>query len=94
MLNFTVCNRPSLEDLRQHFVPHYATQWKQIGILLGLDSQSLEDIEDNSTDFKQRCSQMLMRWLEMDPTASWQKLFTIIDSPAVFGDQSATDKGN
>jgi len=34
---------------------------------------------------------MLKKWLEIDTTASWEKLFTVIESFAVV---SAPDKGN
>ena len=29
------------------------------------------------------CNKMLQRWLELDPTATWEKLFAAIDSEAV-----------
>ena len=34
---------------------------------------------------------MLKKWLEVDITASWEKLFTVIESPAVT--YSAPNKG-
>ena len=36
---------------------------------------------------------MLKEWLQVDTTASWEKLFTVIESPAVMP-YSALDKGN
>ena len=38
------------------------------------------------------CCNVLEKWLEMDPTASWGKLFTVIESPAV--SSNAPDKGD
>ena len=35
---------------------------------------------------------MLKQWLEMDTTASWKKLFTVIESPTV--SYNAPDKGD
>ena len=37
--------------------------------------------EDNPHSVTKRCNAMLSKWLEMDDTsASWQKLFTVIDN--------------
>ena len=89
MIIFTECVRPLLKDLYRHFVPHYATKWKDIGTLLGLDSQVLKMIEANHpTEVKLSCKKMLNTWLELDLTATWEKLFTVIDLPAVSSDQA------
>ena len=77
---------PSLKDLYQHITPRYATRWKVIGTLLGLPIEMLHITEANyPNDVEQCCKQMLLQWLEMNPTASWGKLFTAIDTPAVSG---------
>ena len=84
---------PLLKDLYQHVTPQYAADWKVIGTLLGLPSGELKAIEAGyPTNVKWCCNQMLEKWLEMDPTASWGKLFTVIESPAVFN--SVPDKGD
>ena len=36
---------------------------------------------------------MLETWLETDPTATWEQLLIVIESPAVSNDQTP-DKGN
>jgi len=60
-----------------------------IGTLLDLPSGELKAIEAGyPTNVKQCCNQMLEKWLEVDPTASWKKLFTVIESPAVSGGQA------
>ena len=83
---------PLLKDLYQHITPQYAADWKVIGTLLGLPSGVLNAIKaDYPTNAKRYCNQMLEKWLEMDSTASWGKLLTVIGSPAVFC--SAPDKG-
>ena len=94
LLIFSVVNPiPRLKDLYQHITPQYAAHWFKIGILLGLPSGELRTIEAGyPTDVKWCCNQMLKRWLEADISASWEKLFTIIESPTVSG--SAPDKGN
>ena len=76
-----------------YFTPQYAADWKMIGILLGLPSATLDIIEhDNHYKAIECCNQMWIRWLQVDTTASWGKLFTVIDSPAV--SCSAPDKGD
>ena len=83
---------PLLKDLYQHITPQYAADWKVIGTLLGLPSGELKAIEAGyPTNVKWCCNQMLEKWLEVDPTASWGKLFTVIESPAV--SSSVPDKG-
>ena len=75
---------PLLKDLYQHITPQYAADWEVIGTLLGLPSGELKAIEAGwPANVKWCCNQMLKKWLEMDTTASWGKLFTVIESPAV-----------
>ena len=84
---------PLLKDLYQHITPQYAADWNVIGTLLGLPSGELNAIKaGNPTDVKWCCNQMLENWLETDTAASWGKLFTVIESPAV--SCSAPDKGD
>ena len=85
-------NKPLLRDLYQHVTPQYATQWKLIGTLLDLPSETLNVIEYDHRDKAERCcNAMLEKWLQVDIAASWEKLFTIIKSTAVSG---ALDKGD
>jgi len=75
---------PLLKNLYKHITPHYATNWKVIGTLLGLPKGELKAIEAGwPTNVKWCCNQMLEKWLEMDTTASWGKLFAAIESPAM-----------
>ena len=84
---------PSLKDLYQYITPRYAADWKVIGTLLGLPSATIEVIEhDNHHKAAKCCNAMLNKWLQVDTTASWGKLFTVIESPAV--SCSAPDKGD
>jgi len=63
-----------------------------IGTLLGLPSRQLKNIEAGyPTNATWCCNQMWEKWLEMDTTASWEKLLTVIKSPAL---PSAPDKGD
>ena len=95
---FTIVNnKPLRRDLYNYITPRYATQWKVIGTLLDLPSETLNIIERNHMfQVDLCCNAMLGKWLELDTSASWGKLFTVIESPAVTSklDQSTiTDKG-
>ena len=84
--------KPLLKDLYQHITPQYAANWMVIGTLLGLSSGTLDIIEyDQMHNATRCCNAMLKKWLEIDITASWSKLFTVIESPAV--SCRAPDKG-
>ena len=85
---------PSLKDLRKHFITRYATKWKDIGLLLGLDSSILRAIEvEYYSEVRSCCKQMIEEWLKRDHDATWGKLITVIESPVVSGSQ-AGNKGN
>ena len=89
----TVNTSPLLRYLYQHITPQYAADWIVIGTLLGLPSRTLDIIEhDHMHKATCCCNAMLRKWLEMDTTASWKKLFTVIELPAV--SCSAPDKGD
>ena len=92
-VSFTIVNTtPLLKDLYQHITPQYAAHWKMIGTLVGLPSGILDTIETKyPTDAKWCCNRMLEVWLNIDNTASWDKLLTITGSLAVF--YSSPDKG-
>ena len=82
---------PLLKDLYQYITPRYASDWKVIGTLLDIPTGELKIIEAGyPTNIKWCCNQMMEKWLEMDSTASWGKLFGVIESPAV---SAAFDKG-
>ena len=90
----TVTTKPKLPDLYEHITPQYALKWKVIGTLLGVASEKLDIIEhDNRDKAEPCCNEMLKWWLRVDPTASWKKLFTVIESPAV-SSREAIDKGD
>ena len=85
---------PELKDLYQHITPYYAADWKVIGTLLGLPSGELKAIEAGyPINVKWCCNQMLEKWLEVDPTATWGKILAVIESPAV-SNNLVVDNGN
>jgi len=73
-----------LKDLYAHITPNYVAHWRVIGTLLGLPSGRLDIIEyDNRDKSEPCCNAVLLEWLDVDPSASWEKLFKVIESPAV-----------
>ena len=90
--SITVNTTPLLKDLYQYITPQHAADWEVIGTMLDLPSGELKAIEAGyPVNVKWCCNQMLKKWLESDTTASWRKLFTVIESPAISG---ASDKGD
>ena len=77
---------PTQRDLQRHVTPQYAADWREIGVELGLTDAKLREIEaGNPTNLKWCCNRVFSEWLRMDTTASWEKLFAAIESPAVSG---------
>ena len=90
----TATSSPLLKDLHNHITPHYAARWRVIGTLLCLPKGRLDIIEhDNYHKAEPCCDAVLEEWLEVDPSASWNKLLSVIQSPSVSSDQ-ATEKGD
>ena len=80
----TVSSAPLLKDLYEYVTPEYATDWKTIGILLGLFSEDMNIIEyDKRHVAVHCCNAMWEKWLEVDKTATWEKVFAAIKSPAL-----------
>ena len=65
-----------------------------LGTLLGLSTGLIDLIQCNS-HYKADlcCNEMLKKWLQVDPAASWGKLFDAIESPALFSGQGV-DQSN
>ena len=56
---------------------------------MAVSSEKLDIIEhDNFYQAERCCNEMLKWWLRIDPTASWGKLFTVIESLAVFSGEA------
>ena len=73
-----------LKDLWEHITPNYAANWKEIGVLLDLIPGELRTIQStNPVNLKWCCNQMLEMWLDVDPQATWKKVFDVLESPAL-----------
>ncbi|XP_065915925.1 protein NLRC3-like [Dysidea avara] len=87
----TATSTPLLKDLHNHITPNYAVHWRMIGTLLGLPKGRLDIIKyDNHDKAEPCCDAVLEEWLEVDPSASWEKLFKVIESPAVSSGQGVS----
>ena len=64
-----------MRDLNRHIVQQQAAQWEMLGLELGLKRYHIDNI---SRDHPNRsvicCGEMLRKWLDIDPSASWRKL--------------------
>jgi len=62
-----------------------------IGTQLGLLTAALDIIEQDNV--YPSCNAMWTKWLKMNPSASWEKLFKAIGPPVMSSNQ-APDNGN
>ena len=77
----SLVNRPGLAELVEVITPHYAAQWRRIGILLHITGGTLDAIEQEyPTNPNWCCNQMLQTWIETDESASWRTLIIAINS--------------
>jgi len=94
IIHYTATSVPQLKELHNHITPLYAAHWRVIGTQLGLPTGRLDIIEhDNYHKAELCCNAVLEEWLEVDPSASWNKLLSVIQSPAVSSNQ-AVEKGD
>ena len=62
------------ETFTQLIIPH-AQHWKEIGILLDIDFNQLEELEQTyHNDLTKCCKQMIQRWMQTDKNPSHKKL--------------------
>ena len=68
--------RPPLKDVYHALLPHVG-EWKTIGVLLGLTSETLDEIEVSCVYDDERLLEMIHKWLkELD--ASWENLINAL----------------
>ena len=71
-------SHPQLVDLYKDVVPQYAIHWEDLGIKLGLEKHHIDTISHNNAYNPNRtvdcCKSMLKKWLEIDCSATWDKL--------------------
>ena len=75
MYTYTGNSRPTLSELYEKVTPHYAAHWRRIGIFLDIIPGELDIIEsDHFGNCRECCDRMLTKWLDVDTSASWEKL--------------------
>ena len=72
--------RPTLCDVYKFVVPECAHNWRYLGTLLHFKQAELGIIFSNfRNDAEECCRSLLSRWLEKNPDASWDQLFSAVD---------------
>ena len=73
---FTENERPTMKDLNRYVTRKYASDWKDIGIELGLDLDRLDIIaRDNPLENKASLRETLYQWLKLNTDdATWKVL--------------------
>ena len=77
--------------MHRFVTPSYATNWKEIGIQLEIENESLHIIEkDNFYKTKDCCNAMWQKWLEKDTVATWDKVIKILITVSAASNLEAT----
>lgn len=72
-----------MRELQNDVVPNYAVAWETIGIGIGLEEGTLDQIDADYPRVADKCTHMLQAWLRKDKNASRAKIFRVINSSAV-----------
>ena len=68
-------DRPNMRDLNRHIVEQQAAKWEILGLELGLQDYHIANIaKDHPNRSVISCRAMLQKWLDIDLSASWNKL--------------------
>ena len=67
-----------MKDLTKHIVEQQAAQWEKLGVELGLKNYHIanisKDYEHNPHRAVTCCREVLLKWLDIDSSATWSKL--------------------
>ena len=70
---------PKMSELHDHVMDAVASHWLNLGIELDSQVDKLLIIKrDHLGDFKKCCTAMFKHWLDVDNTASWDKLIAAL----------------
>lgn len=76
--------KPLLSEMDSYIVPRYASKWKRLGIHLNIEPHLLQNIEKNNpNDCEASCTDMLIKWQEMNKSTSWGDLISALDKLAI-----------
>ena len=71
-------------QLQNEITPKYAVAWKAIGLGLGVEVGTLDQIDvDYDHRVAEKCTHMLQTWIRHDKNASRAKIFRVVNSSAV-----------
>ena len=71
----------AIPTLFKYVTPEYASNWKRIGVLLGMSVGALNAIERSfPTNANWCCERMFETLFQMDTPLTWNKVFSAIDS--------------
>ena len=89
---------PTLAELNSHVIPKFSAVWEKLGTALGLDQHQLSIISKNNAYNPQRsedcCREMLIKWLQVNTTASWSLLEDAIKIITESGDSATSLSGD
>ena len=73
--------RPKLKDIHRHFIPKWASKWRELSAQLNIDRHQMDIIEnDHPNDCKRCCRKMLSDWLDSNSAACWEDITTAVDN--------------
>ena len=74
-------DRPKMSELHKYVITQVSSKWKDLGIQL-LNSEQVKKLyiieKDYPGDTHRCCTTMFNYWLQVDTTASWDKLITAL----------------
>lgn len=71
--------RPTEIEFNNHVRDKVATKWRDLGVQLMIPSEQLDIIKENNQDIKSCCTKMFLYWLQVDTTATWNKLIKALE---------------
>ena len=75
---------PAVKYLHRYVVEEAVHKWKDLGVLLEVEYSIIEMIAANHPHDDARCFvEVLMKWLQTTPDASWYQLIRALRSPTV-----------
>jgi len=82
-----VKQRPKLSDVINYVVPKWATQWRRLGMRLGIDNHLMDIIQHDHPNDCESCSiQMLIEWININTTASWEEILCALEKLSSYGE--------
>ena len=73
-------DRPTVIEFNHHVRDEVAINWYELGINLMIPNQQLSIIRKNySQNVQMCCTKMFESWLQVDPTANWNKLIEALE---------------